>query len=189
MIETTVDRVARRSPAKKSPAEAAPTNSGPSTPKRSREAQRKTANAQTTRRGNPTTRAMLLERKRTTSRAPRYSVASWRSAMPAITKTPRRRLRFGSVVSYGPSTGEIVRLLPGRRGRAPLEPAVSRDRADPANALDDLTGREYCDQDCITIATSPAELRSSDGGDRSSDRREPAPPSGLTSLRCERRGS
>ncbi len=48
---------------------------------------------------------MALERKRLASRVPRYSVASWSSAMAAITKMPRRRLRFGSVVSNGPSTG------------------------------------------------------------------------------------
>src|SRR5713101_4372141 len=97
-------RVARSSRAKKAPDATAATESEATRPKRFRAAQRKTPFAPTTSRGKPTRRATDLERNRTTSWAPRNSLASCSNAIPAITRTPRMRRRLGSALSNARST-------------------------------------------------------------------------------------
>src|SRR5713101_6360133 len=97
-------RVARSSRAKKAPDATAATESEATRPKRFRAAQRKTPFAPTTSRGKPTRRATDLEGNRTTSWAPRNSLASCSNAIPAITRTPRMRRRLGSALSNARST-------------------------------------------------------------------------------------
>src|SRR4051812_10775661 len=81
---------------------------------RFRVAQRNTANAQTTSTGNPTARARLLERSRTASRAPRNSLDSCSTAMPATTATPRPRPRLDRIVS-GPAVTDPDCTLVGAK--------------------------------------------------------------------------
>src|SRR5438552_1585789 len=116
-------------PAKKIPAPTAPTNRGPRRPRNLFEDQRKRANEQMMRRGNPTARAMDLESNRAASWVPRYSLASWSNATAAITRMPRIRCRLGSAVWSTPFTG---RLYAGPRANAPPGGAGGGDRRSPA---------------------------------------------------------
>src|SRR5438477_7148107 len=120
--------VALSSPAKKIPAPTAPTNRGPRRPRNLFEDQRKRANEQMMRRGNPTARAMDLESKRAASWGPRYALASWSNATAAITRMPRIRCRLGSAVWSAPFTG---RLYAGPRANAP--PAWRGRRRSPGS--------------------------------------------------------